>query len=98
MEFNVFCVNNGIKRQLTAAYTPQQNGVAERKNRTVLNMVRCLLSETKMPKLFWPEAVRWGLHILNRSLTVAVKGMTPEECWSGEKPECQILQGLRLYC
>jgi transposase InsO family protein len=38
-EFNVFCVNHGIKRQLTAAYTPQQNGVAERKNRTILNMV-----------------------------------------------------------
>jgi len=57
-EFNVFCVNHGIKRQLTAAYTPQQNGVAERKNRTILNMVRCLLSEKEMPKLFWPEAVR----------------------------------------
>lgn len=85
-EFNVFCVDHGIKRHLTAAYTPQQNGVAERKNRTVLNMVRCLLSEKEMPKFFWPEAVRWGLHVLNRSLTVAVKGKTPEECWSGEKP------------
>jgi len=92
MEFNVFCVNNGIKRQLTAAYTPQQNGVAERKNRTVLNMVRCLLSEKEMPKLFWPKAVRWGLHILNRSLTVAVKGMTPKECWSGEKPNVKYFR------
>ena len=56
-EFNDFCVESGIKRQLTAAYTPQQNGAAERKNRTLLNMVRCLLSEMEMPKLFWPEAV-----------------------------------------
>jgi hypothetical protein len=39
-----------------------------------------------MPKLFLPEAVRWELHVLNRSLTVAVKEKTPEECWSGEKP------------
>jgi hypothetical protein len=91
-EFNVFCVNHGIKRQLTAAYTPQQNGVAERKNRTILNMVRCLLSEKEMPKLFWPEAVRWGLHVLNRSLTVAVKEKTPEECWSGNKPNVEYFR------
>ncbi|BBH07042.1 ADP glucose pyrophosphorylase large subunit 1 [Prunus dulcis] len=91
-EFNVFCVDHGIKRQLTAAYTPQQNGVAERKNRTVLNMVRCLLSEKEMPKLFWPEAVRWGLHVLNRSLTVAVKGKTPEECWSEKKPNVEYFR------
>ena len=43
LEFNKFCEQNGIKRQLTTAYTPQQNGVAERKNRTVMNMVRALL-------------------------------------------------------
>ena len=85
IEFQIFCAEHGIKRQLTAAYTPQQNGVAERKNRTILNMVRCLLLEKEMPKLFWSEAVRWGLHVLNRSLTTAVKEMTPEECWSGRK-------------
>ncbi|KAM1393925.1 hypothetical protein ACFX2F_030029 [Malus domestica] len=55
-EFVEFCVENGIQRQLTAAYTPQQNGVAERKNRTIMNMVRSLLTEKKMPKTFWPEA------------------------------------------
>lgn len=38
-EFNVFCIDHGIKRQLTATHTPQQNGVAERKNQTILNMV-----------------------------------------------------------
>ena len=42
-----------------------------------------------MPKLFWLEAVRWGLHVLNRSLTIAVKGKTPEECWSGNKPNVE---------
>lgn len=56
-EFNDFCRRNGIKRQVTAAYTPQQNGVAERKNRTVMNMVRSMLSEKGIPKTFWPEAV-----------------------------------------
>jgi hypothetical protein len=55
-------------------------------------MVRCLLSEKEMPKLFWPEAVRWGLHVLNRSLTVAVKEKTPEECWSGNKPNVEYFR------
>lgn len=88
-EFNQFCKENGIKRQLTAAYTPQQNGVAERKNRTVMNMVRSLLSDKKIPKNFWPEAVNWVVHILNRSPTLAVKDMTPEEAWSGIKPSVE---------
>ena len=60
-EFNEFCKLSGIKRQLTAAYTPQQNGVAERKNRTVMNMVRSMLSDKKIPKTFWPEAVKLGI-------------------------------------
>lgn len=55
-EFNEFCASHGIKRQVTAAFTPQQNGVAERKNRTIMNMVRCLLIEKSMPKKFWGEA------------------------------------------
>ncbi|KAL6338345.1 hypothetical protein AAG906_018715 [Vitis piasezkii] len=86
LEFNAFCKTNGISRQLTAAYTPQQNGVAERKNRTIMNMVRSMLSEKQVPKNFWPEAVNWTAHVLNRSPTLAVKGVTPEEAWSGVKP------------
>jgi transposase InsO family protein len=85
-EFNVFCKANGISRQLTVAYTPQQNGVAERKNRTIMNMVRSMLSEKQIPKNFWPEAVNWIAHVLNRSPTLVVKDMTPEEAWSGVKP------------
>ncbi|PRQ38021.1 putative RNA-directed DNA polymerase [Rosa chinensis] len=85
-EFNEFCQSNGIKRQLTAAYTPQQNGVAERRNRTVMNLVRSILSEKKIPKSFWPEAVNWVTHVLNRSPTQAVQDVTPEEAWSGVKP------------
>lgn len=84
--FNRFCEEHGIKRQLTAAYTPQQNGVAERRNRTIMNMVRCLLTEKSMPKRFWPEAAKWTCHILNRSMTSAVQDKVPEEVWSGVKP------------
>ncbi|KAK2970503.1 hypothetical protein RJ640_013575 [Escallonia rubra] len=85
-EFVNFCEIHGIKRQLTAAYTPQQNGVCERKNRTILNMVRSLLTRSGIPKTFWPEAVKWSIHILNRSPTFAVQNMTPEEAWSGRRP------------
>jgi hypothetical protein len=85
-KFNNFCKSHGIKRQLTIAYTPQQNGVAKCKNRTIMNMVRCLLTEKQMPKVFWPETVRWTVHVLNRSPITMIKGKTPEECWSGINP------------
>jgi hypothetical protein len=84
--FNDFCSSQGIKRQLTAAYTPQQNGVSERKNRTLMNMVRSMLSCRGVPKQFWPDAVNWATYVMNRSPTLAVKDVTPEECWSGLKP------------
>ena len=57
-EFPVFYDEHGIQRHLTAAYTPQQNGISERKNQTILNMVRCLLTHMSVPKEFWPEAVQ----------------------------------------
>lgn len=91
-EFTNFCDVNGIKRQLTAAFTPQQNGVAERKNRTIMNMVRSMLSEKKIPKSFWPEAVNWTVHVLNRSPTLAVRSRTPEEAWSGAKPSVEYFR------
>jgi hypothetical protein len=85
-DFNDFCSSQGIKRQLTAAYTPQQNGVSERKNRTLLNMVRSMMSARGVPKRFWPEAVNWATYVMNRSPTFAVQDITPEEAWSGSKP------------
>jgi transposase InsO family protein len=84
-EFNEFCKINGIRRQLTTSYTPQKNGVAERKNRTIMNMVRCMLCDKQLPKSFWPEAAKWTVHVLNRSPTLTVKDKTPEEAWSGIK-------------
>ncbi|GAU30667.1 hypothetical protein TSUD_31390 [Trifolium subterraneum] len=85
-DFNEFCRMEGIKRQLTATYTPQQNGVSERKNRTLLNMVRSMISARKVLKEFWPEAALWATYVLNSSPTLSVKDMTPEKAWSGVKP------------
>ena len=56
-DFNDFCKENGIKSQLTSAYTPQQKGVVERKNQAIINLVRSMLSKKKIPQTFWLEAV-----------------------------------------
>jgi transposase InsO family protein len=52
-EFKSYCENHGIRRFFTASYTPQQNGVAERKNRTILDMVRSMIKIKEMSKEFW---------------------------------------------
>lgn len=54
-----------------------------------MNMVRSMLTEKKLPRTFWPEAVNWTINILNRSPTLAVRNMTPEEAWSGSKPSVE---------
>ncbi|MCH80155.1 copia-type polyprotein [Trifolium medium] len=91
-EFKEYCEENGIKRQLTTAYTPQQNGIAERKNRTIMDMVRSMISGKDVPKSFWPEAVNWAIYILNRSPAAALPNMTPEEAWSSSKPTVKHLR------
>jgi transposase InsO family protein len=85
-EFKNLCNTNGIHKQLIVAYTPQQNGVAEKKNHTIINMVRSMLSAKQIPKTFWPKAVNWIVHVLNRYPTLAMKNRTPKEAWSGLKP------------
>jgi len=91
-EFEEFCKIHDIRRQLTAAYTPQQNGVAERKNRTIMNGVRVVLNERQVPKVFWPEAVKWCVHVQNRSPTSVVENTTPEEAWSNVRPTVAYFQ------
>ncbi|GJW21496.1 putative RNA-directed DNA polymerase [Tanacetum coccineum] len=85
-DFKAFCLEHGVKRQLTTSYSPQQNGVAERKNRTVVNMVVSMIAAKKMPKKFWGEATVWSFYVLNRCPTKALTNMTPQEAWSGIKP------------
>lgn len=55
-QFKLLCEKDGIKHQLTIPYTPQQNGASERKNRTIMEMTRCMLREKHLPKWFWAEA------------------------------------------
>ncbi|TXG46650.1 hypothetical protein EZV62_011029 [Acer yangbiense] len=96
--FNAFCEDMGIKHQLTVLYTPQQNRVSERKNRTVIEMARCLIAEKKLSKSFWAEAVHTSVYILNRLATKAVQGMTPLEAWTGLKRSVKHIKVFGSIC
>jgi hypothetical protein len=84
--FMNYCEEHGIKRFLTAPYSPQQNGVAERKNRTILDMVRSMLKTKDMAKDFWAEAVQCAMYVQNRCPHAKLADQTPQEAWSGQKP------------
>ena len=75
--FGEYCAMEGVQRHLTAPYTPQQNGVVERRNQTVLGMVRSMLKAMRMPGWFWGEAVLTAVFILNRSPTKSTGGQAP---------------------
>jgi transposase InsO family protein len=89
----------GIKHQTTVPYTPQQNGIAERMNRTVVEMMRCILLQAKLPCEFWAEAVNTAVYLRNRSPTASLDGKTPYEAWTGEKPDLSHLRviGCKVY-
>ena len=97
-EFMNFCNQNGIKKQLTVRRTPQQNGVAERKNRTIVEMARSMLKGKNLPNEFWAEAVNTAVYILNRSPTKAVQNMTPYEAWFKRKPQVNNLKVFGCVC
>ncbi|KAK8913590.1 hypothetical protein KSP39_PZI024172 [Platanthera zijinensis] len=90
--FTSFCQDHGIKRELTVRGTPEQNGVAERRNRTIIEMARCMMLESKLPKKFWAEAVNTACYILNRSPCRALVNTTPFEAWSKIKPDISHLR------
>jgi hypothetical protein len=71
--------------QTTTRYTPQQNGVAERKNQAIMNMARTLLKEKNLSNMFWVEVVACSVYLLNRSPTTSLKMKVPQEAWSGTK-------------
>ncbi|GJR90306.1 zinc finger, CCHC-type containing protein [Tanacetum coccineum] len=93
-EFTQYCKENGIARQLTAPYSPQQNGVVERRNRTIMSTTRCMMKATNMPQNFWAEAVRHAIYILNSVPTKALEDITPYEAIKQRKPN---LENLRIF-
>lgn len=77
----------GIRYQTTNVYTPEQNGLAERMNRTIVEKARCMLFDANLQKDFWAEAVNTAVYVVNRCPAKGLNGKTPEEVWSGKIPD-----------
>ena len=95
---NDFLSEEGIRHQYSAAYTPQQNGVAERKNRTLMDMARTMLAEYKSPYNFWAEAISTACHSANRLYLRKGLNKTPYEILTGNKPNISYFKVFGCKC
>ncbi|GJY00982.1 putative ribonuclease H-like domain-containing protein [Tanacetum coccineum] len=87
-----FCREKGIKREYSIARTPQQNGVAERRNRTLIEAARTMLADSKLPTTFWAKAVSTACYVQNRVLVVKPHNKTPYELFRGFKPALSFMR------
>jgi histone deacetylase 1/2 len=83
--FNDFCLQHGIHRELTQPRTPQQNGVAERRNRTIFERARSIAADCKLPTFLWAEAISMATYLVNLSPTRANFGVPPEASYTGKQ-------------
>lgn len=91
-EIKDYFENRGIQFEFTIRHTPQQNGVAERMNRTIVEKARCMLLNAQMNKCFWTEAVLAAVYLINRCPTESLKNKVPAELWYGERPNLKKLK------
>ncbi|KAH9686293.1 Integrase catalytic domain-containing protein [Citrus sinensis] len=96
--FENFCNNLGIGHQFSSPRTPQQNGVVERKNRSIQEMARTMLNENALPKYFWAEAVNTTCYVLNRVLIRSYLNKTPYELWKDRKPNIGYFKVFGCKC
>ncbi|GJR41628.1 putative ribonuclease H-like domain-containing protein [Tanacetum coccineum] len=87
-----FCGNKGIKQEYSNARTPQQNGVAERMNRTLIEAARTMLADSLLPTTFWAEAVSTACYIFNRVRVTKPQNKTPYELLFGHKPNISYIR------
>jgi hypothetical protein len=91
-EFYQFFKHFGIACQNTTPYTPQQNGVVERMNGTLMDKVKRMLSGAELLQELWAEAVDTKKYMLSMSPSSVLVDMTPYEVWSGKKPSVSHLK------
>jgi transposase InsO family protein len=86
-DFSDFCIELWIKREYTVPYKPQQNGVAERKNRTIIEATKAMIHDQNLPMILWEEASMTTMYVQNKSPHHILKNMTPEEYFTRMIPE-----------
>lgn len=91
-EFDEFCKNEGIIRHRTVRHTLQQNGVAERMNRTLLERARCMLLNVGLSKDFWAEEISTASYLVNRSPHTALECKTSDDVWSHKPADYSTLR------
>ncbi|GJX20310.1 putative ribonuclease H-like domain-containing protein [Tanacetum coccineum] len=89
---NQFYEMKGIKREFSVARTPQQNKVAERKNRTLIEAARTMLADSKLPITFWAKAVNTACYVQNRVLVIKPHNKTPYKLFLGRKPALSFMR------
>ena len=90
-----FCIENGISHTFSSPRTPQQNGVVERKNRTLVEMDRTMLHEYNLPLYFWAEAVNTSCYISNRVFKRPILNKTSYGLWNNRKLKISYLRVFR---
>ncbi|KAK8957495.1 hypothetical protein KSP39_PZI000003 [Platanthera zijinensis] len=93
-----FCESQGIFHEFSSPRTPQQNGVAERRNRTLIEACRTMLSDASLPEYFWAEAVNTACHVQNRALINKNHDKTPYELLKGRKPNISYFRIFGCKC
>ncbi|WVZ84794.1 hypothetical protein U9M48_031782 [Paspalum notatum var. saurae] len=96
--FENFCRDLGLEHQFSSPYTPPQNGVVERKNRTLVEMARMMLDEHRTPRRFWAEAVNTACYIANRIFFRTFLGKTSYELQFGRQPSVKHLRPFGCRC
>jgi hypothetical protein len=82
----------GIEVQMTASYSPAQNGAAERLNRTLVDLARAMMIAREIPSYLWEYAIAYAIYVRERASTRTLKGKTPYEAWTGVKPNVAHLR------
>nr|GEU48121.1 hypothetical protein [Tanacetum cinerariifolium] len=96
-EMNKFCIKKGIKREFSNARTPQQNGVAERRNRTLIEAARTMLADAKLPVTFWAEAVNTACYVQNKVLVNKSQDKTLYELFNSSIHAIGFLRPFRCH-
>jgi hypothetical protein len=91
-EFDDYCSYHGIRREKTVLGTPQENGVSERMNRTIMEHARSMRLHVGFPLQFWEDVVDIVVYLINRGPSSSLDGIIPEEAWTGKKVNYSFLK------